>query len=355
MKSKHAIAFAFMLLAVLLVAWLWPHTGNIQPTAGKPGASILSGNITSTIDSSAFTNLLAPSKSNLNGLEGNDPAGENEKRRQEFIERSLDEWRTPIEFYGKVVDEDNQPVQGVSVSFGVTDLSSNGHSTFQTGSDDNGVFSLRGVAGKHLSVNLEKRGYYVSNKNQRSFFYAGQNMNFVPNAKQPIVFYLRKHGRVDRLLTMDFPGFARIAQLPRNGAPVIFDLINGTTNIAKGGHIKFEFKGDPVSRETKRFNWQLRITAPGGLQETQVEFPFVAPKDGYVPEIEIHYPENLEDAWQTTIERKYFVRLSDGRYGRIAIRLLARNGVFTMQSYLNPSGSSNLEYSDAAQSQTETR
>ena len=136
---------------------------------------------------------------------------------------------------------------------------------------------------------------------------------------------------------------------------MVFDLINGTTNTPSGGHVQFEFTGDPISRETTRFNWQLRIIASGGLLETKEEFPFLAPENGYSAEVEFNHPVTLEDAWQTTIERKYFIRLADGRYGRIEFRLLARNGVFTMQSYLNPSGSRNLEYSEALQSEMTTR
>lgn len=356
MKSKRSVIIILVLFATILLWSLWPLTEGKRTPSPEPspvasqqqGESSTSAQAVPPDQPESIITYFPPGSVH-------DPAEENYQRQLQAIERSRDEWRTPIAFYGKVVDENDQPVSGVAVTFGVTDLSPEGYSTHGTESGADGLFFLQGVNGKHLSIKLYKSGYYVSRHNPAGYFYAGRNDNFVAIPSQPVVFHLRQHGQAEPLITMDFPGFARIAQLPRKGIPVAFDLINGTTNTLGGGHVQFEFTGDPISRETKRFNWQLRIIASGGLLETQEEFPFLAPENGYQSEIEIAYPVTLEDSWQTTIERKYFIRLADGRFGRIEFRLLARNGVFTMQSYLNPTGSRNLEYREAAQAELTTR
>jgi hypothetical protein len=349
MKSKRSVITIVVLFAAIVLWWLWPRADGARTSGSDARPEIPVQDEIRAADQIPSPDLPESTITYFPPGSAHDPAAENYRRQQEAIERSLDEWRTPIRFYGKVVDETGQPIEGVVITFGVTDLSPEGHSTIGTESGADGLFFLQGVNGKHLSIKLYKPGYYVSRLNPAGFFYAGRNDNFVANPNQPVVFHLRKQGQGEPLITMDFPGFARIAQLPRNGTPVAFDLINGTTNTPSGGHIQFEFTGDPISRETKRFNWQLRITTQGGLLETHEEFPFSAPESGYAAEVEIKHPVTLEDAWQTTIERKYFIRLADGRYGRIEFRLMARNGVFTMLSYVNPTGSRDLEYSEAAQ------
>src|SRR5437867_4251098 len=72
------------------------------------------------------------------------------------------DWKQPINFYGKVVDESNQPVGGATVNFGWNDLSEQGRSTGQATSDAAGLFSLVNHSGKRLIVAVKKEGYYTS-------------------------------------------------------------------------------------------------------------------------------------------------------------------------------------------------
>lgn len=66
---------------------------------------------------------------------------------------SNDEWLTPIEFYGKVVDQNGQPVVGAEIDFGTNDLSPTGSSNYKGASDTNGLFSIRkGVVKRSVRV-----------------------------------------------------------------------------------------------------------------------------------------------------------------------------------------------------------
>jgi hypothetical protein len=47
--------------------------------------------------------------------------------------------------------------------------------------------------------------------------------------------------------------------------------------------------------------------------------------------------------WQGEVHSKYYIRLPDGKYGRIDFYLLPYNGVFTVHSVVNPTCSRNLE------------
>ena len=271
------------------------------------------------------------------------------KQMEEERQNGLNEWRTPIEFYGKVVDENNRSVSEVQIDFSCNDISATGTSSYQTKSDENGLFSLSNVKGKLLVVRISKAGYYVSKKDNTSFEYGDRYSRPNPHPNSPVIFHLRKNGEAEPLLTCDFPGFAKIAQLRRDGTTTEINL--GTCGIAAsgGGHLKLEFWGDKIERSTRKFNWKLRISVPGGgLIETDEEFNFEAPEGGYKPVIEIDMPSDTEN-WRTDFQRKFFVRLPDGKYGRIEFFLLARNGVYTVGSAINPSGSRNLEYDPAVQ------
>ena len=259
------------------------------------------------------------------------------------------EWRAPINFFGKAVDENDQPVSEVQVEFSCNDTSVSGTSYYHTQSDKEGLFSLTRVKGKLLVVRLLRGGYYVSAKDNNSFEYGDRYSRPNPQPTSPVIFHLRKKGKAEPLLPCDFPGFAKIAKLQRDGTPTEINL--GTCAIAasSGGHLKLEFWGDKIERSTRKFNWKLRVSVPnGGLLETEEEFNYKAPENGYSPAIEINMPDSAE-TWRTDFQRKFFIRLPDGKYGRIDLFLLARNGVFTVSSGINPSGSRNLEFDPAVQ------
>ena len=120
-------------------------------------------------------------------------AGAAQERAQK-LDTALDEWRTPIEFYGKVVDEAENPVAEAKVNFSCNDLSATGTSYYKAQSDEQGRFSIGGIKGKLLTARVSKEGFYSSKRDNDSFYYAGQNVNFAPDQNNPIVFHLRKKG-----------------------------------------------------------------------------------------------------------------------------------------------------------------
>ena len=47
--------------------------------------------------------------------------------------------------------------------------------------------------------------------------------------------------------------------------------------------------------------------------------------------------------WSSRINKDYFVRFENGRYGRFQLTASGETGFCRFESYLNPSGSRNLE------------
>ena len=254
-------------------------------------------------------------------------------------------WQAPIDFYGKVVDEHTNPVAGASISFRWDDYTAEDWTRSSTAiSDEDGLFSLIGKHGSTLIVSVGKDGYYTPHSGQGSFQFASGNPNFSPDSQNPIVFTLREKGEGVQLITTVFPaGIGQIAQLHHDGSPVELDLLRGAQVPAGTGQLQLQLWRDVSDRKAKVFDWKLQLSAPGGgLVGTDEEFAFQAPQNGYQPSIVIDMPATNQN-WQSEVRTKYYIQLPNGDYGRIDFYLLPYNGVFTVHSAINPTGSQNLE------------
>lgn len=266
---------------------------------------------------------------------------------EEDRQRGLNEWRTPIEFYGKVVDENTNAVAGASVHFVWTDLSADGSSEKDATSDQDGLFSLSNVSGKNLIVRVSKEGYYAYQRFGVAFNYAGENQNFIPNVANPVIFQLKKKGEAEPLIM-----FAKTFSISISGKPLELNLKTGQTVPVGQGDLMLEFIRTPLEETTNRnfFDWSLKLTPRnGGLIASTREFDFVAPEHGYQPIDLIDMPVSLAAEWQGHLRRQYFLRFADGNYARIRFDLRPSNGSLKIESFLNPSGSRNLEFDPAVQ------
>lgn len=343
MKNKRA-SIALAVLFITLLIW----SLFLRQKGGPPTQS--SAGITTNRTTKEITNQRPVENPKSPSAREGFSVGEIAKRliqRHRDVDRANDEWRAPIDFFGKVVDEKGQPVPEASVEFSWNNLQGTTQRTARSGAD--GLFSLNGEQGKHLAVNVSKSGYYTSKSNLAGFFYAGRDDNFVPNRSQPVVFHLRKQGPAEMLHVSS----GRI-KVPLDGTQVMINLWTGQP-VVTGGDLRVTCLSKRGELEQK-YDWELSISVPnGGIQETGEEFPFLAPNSSYESVMEIAMHGNDPISWQNTIHRTYFVRLPEGRYGRLSLFFVAYNGVLRFDATINPSGSRNLEYSEAAQSEETTR
>jgi hypothetical protein len=252
-------------------------------------------------------------------------------------------WQAPIEFYGKVVDENSNAIAGVNIHFNWSELpAENGERTADAQSDSEGLFTLNGKRGASLTVSFSKQGYYSSGRGEQTFSYALPKA-ISPDPLNPVIFKLRKKGNGESLIKTDFPPGTQIAQLHHDGTPVELDLLKGAQVPAGSGQLKLEFWRDLSNGNANIFDWKLQLSVlGGGLIGTDEEFAFQAPESGYQSPIVIDMPATNQN-WQGEVRSKYYIQLPDGKYGRIDFYLLSDNGVFTVQSVINPTGSRNLE------------
>ena len=262
------------------------------------------------------------------------------------VDRSF-EWKIPINFDGRVVDENGKAVAGASVRFGWTDTSAQGSSEIVTPSDANGRFALSGKSGKRLHVRIAKDGYHTAGgKGGESFEYAAFfESNFhQPDPNEPVTFRLikkidpepliRRHA--SERLTYDASGY--------------YDLERGALALQppSGAALKFTFERSQ-SAQGQPFDWRWIVEAvDAALLETKDEFAQVAPEGGYMSTWEIAQAANAQP-FEHSAQARFFVRTSDNRFARIDVEVAHPNARhvgprITVDSFLNPSGSRNLDY-----------
>jgi post-segregation antitoxin (ccd killing protein) len=263
----------------------------------------------------------------------------------EIEKRKEQQWSaaflTPISVYGKVVDQNGNPVSGASVEIGINNnpLPNQKGSTYVKTTDENGLFSLssHGIA---FSLRAYKEGYYSTKEStgNRNVVVPAKGDTPQPTKDHPAILVLRKQGQTEPLIAR------RSGQIdvPKTGQPVRIDLATGRSG--DQGNLQIaSWVGD---YNQSRFDWRYQLSVPGGgIIERKGSFDFEAPADGYQPTAEINMPATAE-SWSNGGEKEYFVKLADGRYARFMIRLYPRKRNFVViESYVNAApGSRNLEF-----------
>lgn len=265
----------------------------------------------------------------------------------EQMERDRDfEWKMPISFYGKVVDEGDRPVAQASISFMWTDMSPEGTSTAEALSDASGQFSLTGVRGKLLQVRVQKDGYYPYQKNPLGFEYAAffEPHYYQPDAKNPVVFRLRKAGEI----LAELIARETMMGIEPTGEPHYIDL--GTTRKSNEAQADIAIRITRTApKQQARYDWSASIEGVNGagLIESDEEFMFEAPQDGYKPAYTYQFKEGSPD-WENNLKRKYFVTAEGGKiYGRLEVEFFPKyqnTAAIAVRFFVNPTGSRNLEY-----------
>jgi len=258
-------------------------------------------------------------------------------------------YSAPITFYGKVVDENNHPIEGADVQYSVAVNPLTDGKNYDQISDTNGLFSIKGIKGADMTVCLSKSGYYEIYDQSSGYFAYGvpntkEMQRPIPTKDNPAVFVLRKMGETVPLVAIKYWHVA----IPKNGTPVEISFSTGT-EVPKGkGDIIVECwtknEGlDPNLNE--HYDWRFRMTVPdGGLVERTDKFAFIAPESGYRTLIEFNMPKDAPE-WKRDFQGEYFLKLKGNRYARMEFEMIAGVHFAVVTSYLNPTpGVRNLEY-----------
>jgi hypothetical protein len=213
--------------------------------------------------------------------------------------------------------------------------------------DAQGRFAITDAKGALLTVKaLEKQGYEASSKkiNQAYWYWRDPSQVFTPHSDAPEIFRMWKKEGAEILLRKGIN-----APLRCDGTPSTFDLASGRTT--GSGDLRVTLVRNPVDIKhgQRNYDWSLTIESlGGGLIESNDEQMYLAPSEGYKSQLIVKMPANAPD-WTDEKSLRLYIKLKDGKqYARAEIKALvgaARETTpFYITSFINPSGSRNLEY-----------
>ena len=254
------------------------------------------------------------------------------------IGKILEAFGAPIEFYGKVIDDLGYPVEGATIHYSVADQYFGNSSKYTGTSESGGSFTIGGIKGAGIYVEVSKEGYYrVPDQSYASFGYGVPSGRQPPSKESPAIFVLRRKGKAYPLVHVS----SRQINVLDNGRPLNIDLSTGQ---AGRGSLQLEsWIGDSSQR---RFDWRYRLSVPGGgLVERNEQFAYEAPIDGYQAAVEVNMPADAE-RWSSDLNKSYFAKLPDGKYARFSLSLYpGKRNFVVLESYVNPTpGTRNLEF-----------
>lgn len=269
-----------------------------------------------------------------------------EARSVEVAKKVLTMLATPINFYGRVVDQNGEPVPDATINYGALDKFYESGSQYQGKSDNSGNFSINGIGGAVLRVGVRKEGYYmIDGKSTGAFAYGvgpDSSTKAAPTKDKPAIFVLQKMGITEPLIVVR----ERQYKVAGDGRPVEVDLATGrVVPPGKGGVTFQQWANDRIRDKHDRFDWRFRITAPGGLVERTDQFSFEAPREGYKNIAEISMPASLGEKWRYIVNKSYFTKTRTGRYARLSVNIYGGHDYSYIEAFVNPnSDSRNLEF-----------
>lgn len=261
-------------------------------------------------------------------------------------------WNNKGGFYGKVVDDDNQPVAGARIQFewsGIGAVLALIHNASdrgvhaETSSNRNGLFSLtRTLNAGGLLVHVEKAGYYTVERGGAAvpFEYADPSASdyYKPKASKPVIFHLRKKGAGAKLINK-----AVDLSLPANKTARL-DLIVG--HITPDGSLQIQPNKPDRQAMRGRYAWSVTLSmTDGGLIETNDQFPFLAPENGYVSTMVMDMTDTSGPTWRNSLTKSYYFYFSStNTYGRMTVYTLGGTSHVYLDYLYNPTpGDHNLE------------
>ncbi len=313
-------------------------------------------------------------KAKILSQQNDDDVSSNEKQLQETYDLTDKEARLfslldeafakadgPVVFYGKVIDQNNDPVVGATVEAKILyyggfsllkmrdgDDNDKYHSSVLT-TDSSGKFTVSGNKGKSLDINISKEGYkspegrlsYVYDPNERK-------LRHHPSPGNPVILTMWKKGKIEEGLIKRKILF----KFDSDGTEQGVSLIDGKwlkTNITDAALIVSVAADIPEGTRPRRYNWSLTIDVPnGGIIETSDAFLYQAPEEGYQNPYTLTMSAD-DSKWRGDISnKKFYVKARNGDiYASIILGCHSysnNKALVKMKTFVNPNGSRNLEH-----------
>jgi protocatechuate 3,4-dioxygenase beta subunit len=255
----------------------------------------------------------------------------------------------PIDFYGRVEDQFGNAVADATVNFSIGVY--NGYeSTEKRGqviTDGNGFFTITGYNGQNLGVMPEKAGYTLATTGTLFKYSHLESHPYVSDQNNPTVIKMWKLQGAEHLVSFNIQMY-----IPVDGTPIEFNLQTGK-QVQSSGDLIISVRSSLKPSVQEGYDWQASIQmADGGIIQDSsglgLEKMFQAPDSGYAPEYNVSFQKGTQSWTSRFNDGFYFTSLGGKLYGKFALSIISDrvkdNAVpVTLNGYLNPAGSRNLE------------
>jgi hypothetical protein len=355
MKTYRLLFTALAILLVGILGWHFFVATASRPTQSVVAAPSPSSAAKSTLPGGVATptaRLALPPGWQVMSVDEKIASSVGQARVQQFQQMANGENSRPLDFYGQVIDQNGEPVVGAKVLgriLLILGFDRSGGESHYAETDVHGRFQFTGIHGASLTITPQKSGYEYDSRLPTNW-----SPDYKPDSSHPMVFTLWKlhgaepmlHADVDRRLPYD-------EQSATFGAS--FDLSTG--KITRAGELHITLIQNPVvvKRGRDRFDWKIVLTVPGGgLIEATDLYKNLAPESGYQETYSFAQGKD-NPQWASQFVKYFYVHTAKGQYTRVKIDLTPGTnrpelgfGVgLSLETWLNPSGSRNLEFDTA--------
>ena len=253
----------------------------------------------------------------------------------------------PVNFFGKVVDQNGKPLPGVAIKVlvrhiimpsPITPLGGTESVSLELETQYDGCFEMKDISGDAFEFkSFMKNGFEIEPKTKKSY------TPIQGNKANPTMFRMWATTVHESLIIKDNKKFPIIP----DGRAYIIDLHTGeiSTNGATG--VRIWINRPPKVRFEDKFEWTCAIDVLNGelrMEDDNNSSMFVAPTEGY--EKAFQFAQKVGSGWcDGTGKLRFYVSLNNGaEYGRMIVQLYAYfneqvPGLIRISYVINPSGS----------------
>ena len=211
MKRRDLILGIFVVMVVLAVACL-----------------LLWQNGSKRVKNSAATAAVTPNPA----FSSNTPPPHPQSREERIhtVNQAIEGTNRPINFWGKVIDQDGHPITGVAIKYSYSiehgNLMGGGWGVAEnkqgaTMTDNAGLFSITGLKGHYLEIeSFAKDGYRYNARKADDYDYYGATSagKFTPDSNSPQVFVMVSNETLKPIISMG-GDFGKMAKVLADGRP----------------------------------------------------------------------------------------------------------------------------------------
>ena len=249
MKRFWIATAAFVVFVVLGILW---KTSVVQTEVVKSAAK------KADISTPAATRLATPGVENVNGASN--------RAKVDEVRRIVEAANVPINFWGRVTDQDGLPLSGVAVTYAYSIDHGNDQGVAwiqeetrrgEVGSGADGSFAILGLKGHDLTIeSLTKSDYAYKMRFNHSYNFYGDapSGRFISNQDKPIIFAMIHKDRLEPLIQSKGTLHVR-----GDGIPEHWNLWSGEAD--PSGELAVIFRADPgvSANPAQVVNWSADL------------------------------------------------------------------------------------------------